>query len=583
MAARTAPAPALLLFVLFLLVSAPAFAQAPVRYQLRVEAPREVRELLAGRLPLERWQDDAQMSEALLLRLMAEAEAEVREAVATRGYFSARVATRLDRAAEPWTVVLEVDPGAPARVSEVDIAYSGPAASDPDAPPLLQRIRREWRLRPGERFTQEGWNDAKRSAARALAAWRYPAAHIGRSQARIDPKAGEARLAVDIDSGPAFRFGEVEVRGTDRYPDDLVARLSPAEPGALYERDTLDLYERRLLATGYFVSAQAAVPAEPESAARAPVRVAVVEGRSQHFETGLSFNTDVGPRLEARYRNLDVFDTAHRLRSEVQLDQRIRQGRLDLDAPPRRGGRWNGAFVQARDTIIQNEENVELSGGVAHNWGLGGPPSSIFVSGHLEEQRISGQLADNRHAVFFGYRTQWRDTDSWELPRRGSIFDLSIGGAPGALASRGFTRATGRALLFFPVGRHDLLLRGEAGVVVADTRQGIPSSFLFRTGGDQTVRGYAFESLGVRLDNVVLGGRYLAVGSAEYTHWVGESWGIAGFVDAGDAWDEGKFDPAVGAGLGARFRTPVGPVRGDLAYGFAERQWRLHFSVGFVF
>lgn len=563
-----------------------ASAQEPVRYELRVQAPREVRELLAGRLPLERWRDDPQMSEALLLRLMTEAEAEVREAVATRGYFSARVATRLDRATDPWTVVLEVDPGEPARVREVEIAYAGPASADPDAPPLLQRIRREWLLRPGARFTQDAWNDAKRSAARSLSGWRYAAARIGRSRAFIDPKAGaggEARLEVEVDSGPAFRYGEVDVRGTDRYPDELVARLSPAQAGALYERETLDLYERRLLATGYFVSAQAGIATDEADPGRAPVRVAVIEGRSQQFETGLSFNTDVGVRAEARYRNMNLFDTAWRLRSEVQLDQRIRQGRLDLDAPPRSGGRWNGAFVQARDTTIQNEENVELSGGVAHNWGLGGPPSAIFVSGHLEEQRLAGQLADHRHAVFFGYRTQWRDTDAWELPRRGYIAEFSVGGAPGALASERFVRATGRAHLFIPLGRHDLLLRGEAGAVVADTREGIPSSFLFRTGGDQTVRGYAFESLGVRRGDLVLGGRYLAAGSAEYTHWFGESWGLATFVDAGTAWDEGRFDPAVGAGIGARFRTPIGPVRGDLAYGFAEHQWRLHFSVGFVF
>jgi translocation and assembly module TamA len=87
----------------------------------------------------------------------------------------------------------------------------------------------------------------------------------------------------------------------------------------------------------------------------------------------------------------------------------------------------------------------------------------------------------------------------------------------------------------------------------------------------------------VRQGDVVLGGRYLALASAEYIHWVGESWGIAAFVDAGDAWDGEHFEPVVGSGFGARFRTPIGPVRADIAYGFAEKQWRLHFSVGFVF
>ena len=98
------------------------------------------------------------------------------------------------------------------------------------------------------------------------------------------------------------------------------------------------------------------------------------------------------------------------------------------------------------------------------------------------------------------------------------------------------------------------------------------------------MRGYAFESLGVRRGDAVLGGRYLAVASIEYTHWFAPVWGIAAFADAGDAWDEGdQYQPVLGVGAGARFRTPIGPVRVDVAYGEEVKAWRLHFSVGFVF
>lgn len=573
------------LTTLLLLLALPAgYAQDErVRYELRVEAPKELRDMLAEGLPLARWQDDPYMTAPLLERLVAEAESDAREAVATRGYFAARVRTAIDRSAQPWTVVLAVEPGEPTRVAAAELRFSGPAAEDPDASALLKRVRREWLLRPGQRFTQDRWNAAKNAAAQLLAGWRYAAAQVEASRARVDPRSGEARLDVELASGPAFRYGELEVRGAERYPEQLIAELSPASRGELYERETLRLYERRLLASGYFVSAQAGLLADPEKADAAPLRVAVIEGQSQQVETGLSFNTDVGPRLEARYRNMDLFNTAWRFRSEVQLDRRIRQGRLELDSPPRAGGRWLGSFLQARDTTIQNETNRELSAGLAHNWGLGGEPSALFVSAHLEEQRVSGILADHRQAAFFGYRTQFRDTDDWLAPRRGYIVEVSAGGAPGALASRQFTRATARGLLFIPLGRHDFTLRGEAGTVFADRRDGIPSTFLFRTGGDQTIRGYAFESIGVRQGDAVLGGRYLALASAEYTRWVADRWGLAVFADAGDAWEGGRPDPVLGVGAGARFRTPVGPVRADLAYGAETRQLRLHFSVGFVF
>jgi len=562
---------------------AAAAAAEGLEYRVRIEAPREIEQMLSDRLPLLRWRSDPQMTPALLERLVAEAQGQVREAVATRGYFSAEVTTGIERNERPWTVVIRVKPGEPVRVSHTELAFSGAATSDPEASPLLQRIRREWRLPPGARFTQEAWGEAKNAASRVLADWRYAAARVARSRARIDPGTGQASLEVEVDSGPAFRYGEVAVGGMQRYPEQMIAGLSPVTPGELYDREALRLYERRLLATGYFVSAQVAMVPDAERADAAPVRVSVIEGRSQQIETGLSFNTDVGVRIEGRYSNMDIFDTAWRTRSQLRLDALNKQARLDLDTPPRPGGRWRNHFVQWREATVQNETTTELSGGVSQNWGLGGEPSAVEISAHLEEQRILGQVLDNRHAIFIGYRTQLRDTDSWESPRRGTLVELAVGGSPEQLASRAFARGTVRALLFVPVGRHDLLLRGEAGLVYANSREGIPSSFLFRTGGDQTVRGYDFESLGVQRDTVVLGGRYLLIGSVEYTHWVGDNWGLAAFVDAGDAWDDGRFDPAFGPGVGVRFRTPIGPVRADLAYGTRTEQIRLHFSVGFTF
>jgi translocation and assembly module TamA len=556
---------------------------AALEYRVRLEAPRELRELIGERLALLRWESDPQMNEALLQRLVAEAEADVREAAATRGYFSADVSSEIDRTTQPWTVVLRVSPGEPVEVVSADIAFSGPASKDAAASSLLARIRREWSLRPGERFTQEAWNDAKAAAVGKLAEWRYAAAKVAASQARVDPRTGEAALTLEIASGPAFRYGPVQIGGTRRYSEDMLAGQSPVQTGALYEREALRLYERRLLATGYFVSAQVGIVADPEHAEAAPVRVSVIEARSQQIEAGITFNTDVGAGLEGRYRNMDIFDTAWRLRSELQLDQRTQQGRLDLDTPPLPGGRWRNHFLQARDSTIQDETTTEISGGVGFNWGLGGELSAVTLSGHAEEQHIPGRPVDHRHAVFLGYRTQLRSTDSWEAPRRGYLVEVSVGGAPAQLASRQFWRGTARALVFVPIGRHDFLLRGEAGLVYASSREGIPSSFLFRTGGDQTIRGYTFESLGVARGSAILGGRFLALGSAEYTHWFGDNWGLAAFVDAGNAWDSGGFDPVFGTGLGARFRTPIGPVRADVAYGSATRSFRLHFSVGFTF
>jgi len=333
------------------------------------------------------------------------------------------------------------------------------------------------------------------------------------------------------------------------------------------------------------VSVQADIDPAEGLADASPVRVAVIEASTQHVEAGVGYNTDVGPRLELRYSNQDVRDSAWRFRSALRLDDEIQQLQLDLDLPPRPGGRWTSYFGRARQADIQNETTRELAVGTALNWGAEVTPSSFIVSGHLEEQRVAGDVTDNRHAVYFGHRRTFRKTDDFISPRSGYLAMFEVGGSPTALASRQFLRGIISGSVFIPFGRRgDLLLRGQTGRVLAETREGIPSTFLFRTGGDQTVRGYAFESLGVRQGDAIVGGRRFVVGSTEYTHWFSDTWGIAGFVDAGNAWDgDSELKAAIGLGLGARFRTPIGPIRADLAYGEQTGEYRLHFSVGYTF
>jgi translocation and assembly module TamA len=333
------------------------------------------------------------------------------------------------------------------------------------------------------------------------------------------------------------------------------------------------------------VSAQVDVDPEAADPGAAPVRVALIESSAQHVEAGIGYSTDAGQRLELRYSNQDSFDSAWRFKSGLRLDTKVQELELNPDSPPLSEARWNSGFARARRTDIQNQQTSETAVGVSRNWLSGGTPSSLTVSAHTEEQRLAGALADQRHALYFGFRRVFRDTDDVVAPRSGVLGNWEVGGAPAGLATRGYARATLGASLFFPVARDDdLLLRGQLGAVRASAREGIPSSFLFRTGGDQTVRGYAFESLGVRQGDAVVGGRTLAVASIEHTHWFGAGWGVAGFVDAGNAWDRGTpFHAAVGFGAGARFRTPVGPIRVDLAYGRDTRKLRLHFSAGFTF
>ena len=566
-----------------MLAAPPAWAK--LDYRVEIDAPRELKATLEKGLNIVRWRLDPEMDEDRLKRLVDEAVRESREAAATEGYFSARVTAEVDSSGDPWVVRLKIEPGERTRIADVDIRVTGPASNDGQARPYIERARQGWSLRPGQPFRQAEWEAAKRQAVRNVSAWRYAAASVASSEARIDPATHSAHLTVEIASGPPFRFGELHITGAKRYSDALVENLVPVHPGDVYDRDKVVLYQRRLLESGYFASVQAEIDQQPAVADSAPFRIAVIEAPKHHVEWGIGYNTDVGPRLEARYTNQDVLSSAWRFGSSLNLDQKIQNLQLDLNSPPRPGGIWNNIFTRARKQDIQNQTTRELALGVSHNYGASAAPSAYIVSAHAEDSNISGVISDTSYAVYFGARKSFRRTDALISPREGYFISGEVGGTPNALSSQPFLRGIASALFFFPLGRAgDVLLRGQAGGVLSQARDGIPSTFLFRTGGDQTVRGYAFESIGVEQAGAVVGGRRLAVGSVEYTRWIGDNWGIAAFVDAGNAWDTGvRTDIATGYGVGARFRTPIGPIRADLADGAKTSDWRLHFSVGYGF
>jgi translocation and assembly module TamA len=222
---------------------------------------------------------------------------------------------------------------------------------------------------------------------------------------------------------------------------------------------------------------------------------------------------------------------------------------------------------------------------VSYNWGELSTPSQISLSAHHERQVIVGSATERNDALFLNFRKTFSHTDDPLLPRRGVIGSVNLGSSLLGIGTQEFARATGKLNVLLPLARQiDFAGRAEAGVVLANSRSGIPSTFLFRTGGDQTVRGYSYQSIGVPQGSAIVGGRYLAIASAEAVYWFAGDWGAAAFVDAGDAFDDrGAFDLAVGYGTGVRWRSPIGPFRADVAYGERSKSLRLHFSVGFSF
>lgn len=566
-----------------------ADASATLRYHIELDAPAAQRKLIEAHLDLYRWRDNPRMDEAQLKRLVRLAPEQLREFLAIEGFYSPEISVELIRQNDQWDVKLLVVPGAVVRVSQLDLQVIGAFADgSKGSQARLEKMRTDWPMRSGAVFRHDEWESAKRNTLKNLLLDTYPAATIADSQATVDPKTQSAALKVLLDSGPAFTFGPLAIQGLNRYPPSLIERINPITPGEPYAQSKLLTLQSRLQDSPYFASTAVNIETNPEQPLAVPVQVSVVENQSKKLGFGIGASTNTGARIQGDYRDINFLDRAWRLGSVMKLEQKVQSLNADLQLPLRENG--------GQDSLNALLERDDIEGVVNQKMVLGGKRS--FIHGKtetsygfryiIEDQKVDGRGSEQHSTLSPSYTWTLRNVDNLLFPTRGYLLNFQADVATRALLSdQDFLRTYGRITYFHPLGhqqQNQLILRAELGMVAASGRDGIPSDILFRTGGDQTIRGYDFQSLGVPESDGVVGGRYLTVASIEYVHWLTPTWGTALFVDAGNAGDVlSDLKPAYGYGAGARWKSPVGPLNLDVAYGQKTQAIHLHFSMGFSF
>ena len=550
------------------------------------DAPDELKALLVQHLETAR---AARLGEALdeaeLARLRSLSADTARDLLATEGYFSPQVDSTLTRVENDWVLRYAVTPGPRTRVRSVKIDFTGVLAGADEAR-LRARTERGFTLKPAMPFRQADWNAAKAALLGPLLTTRYPAARIAASEARIDPAAQSADLALTLDSGPAFFYGQPKISGNQRYPESIIRNLSPVKPGRPYHQQDLLDYQAALETSGYYAQATVRIDPDPALAAAVPILVEVVERPEKLFSVGAGVSTDTGARVQASWLHRDIANRGMRLKLDARLETARQTGAAELAWPRNAKGYENSLGMQLKQEDIEGQETRSAVFVAKRTRTRGQIETTLSLQYQTEEQEIGDVVSARNRALSANYAWTQRTVGRAFYPRRGYVLTLQGGGAAEALLSdTSFIRLYGRHTHFFRAGDNGrLILRGELGSVLADTRDGIPTDFLFRAGGDNSVRGYAYQSLGRTLEGGVASVRYLATGSAEYNYFFEGNWGMAVFVDAGDAADSpGNLSPVVGYGVGARYRSPVGPINFDLAYGEATDEFRLHFSLGVSF
>ncbi len=584
---RGALAPVFALAGALLLAAMPARADdepAP-RYHVEIDAPASVKGAVERSLDLVRWQNYAGLTPELLELLIADAKVQAVAASESQGYFAAVVSGKLDESATPPTVRIRVEPGEPTLVVEVSIATTGAVTDADRGADAISAIRAKWLLPPGSIFRQADWAAAKAAAVQTLSANRYAAAKISSSEADIDPDTRAARLHLTVDSGPPFRFGALEISGLEKYADTTVRNLATFAAGDWYSIEALNTFVRRLNATGYFASAQATVAPDPANAESAPVKVTLIEAPSKKFSGGIGFATDVLYLAQLSFDNVNLDGRGLQFRSDLRVDSKQQNATVKFTLPPKTPSYTDSFTAKLDHTDISGMTTKDIAVGWTRQTADVRDQTTYSAFYYVSRQEPPFGVLERSHALYGEVGHAWRRVDDLLAPTQGYALNVQAGGGPPSLSTRAFGRSIAQLAWWIPFDtKTQLALRAEGGAVLASSADGIPAPLLFRTGGDTTVRGYAFQSLGPRIADATVGGRYYALASAEVVRWIGPSWGIAVFADAGNAADRVRdLRPAYGYGVGGRLRTPIGPFRLDLAYGERAKTFRIHLSVGLSF
>ncbi len=506
-----------------------------------------------------------QASTAQIRRYLDAASEAADEALQAYGYFNARIRPSTQRRDECRDPALDIDAGSVTTVESVKIDL-------PEAVREIESVREfvsKRRPQEGSPLDQAAYDTLRDGILSRVQKLGYLDARFTRRQLLVDPATQSARIALALEAGSRYRFGEVKIEQSI-LESELAGRLTGVPPGAPYTSRDLLAMNRNLTGTEYFESVSVRPMLDERENLEVPVEIATYRNPRTSYELRAGYATDVGPRVGAGVKRRYVNKRGHQwsVRTELSaIEQRLETSyTIPRDVDPLRE-RYD---IYARVTREDNNDIVTTSATSGVQWVRETErwTRSLFTEYLLDRTRYGDDSPESNGFAIVGGRLGYQGLDDALFPTEGVVFDVSLQGAAEPIASAAsFVRSRGFAGGYLPVGEWIFAGRAEAGVIVTDQFDKMPRSLRFFTGGDRSVRGYEYESLSPRDESGTrTGGKYLLAGSLEAMFpVVGNDWYLAAFVDSGNAYTDPEAELKTGAGVGMRWRSPVGIVRVDIA------------------
>ncbi|WP_421793567.1 autotransporter assembly complex protein TamA [Hydrocarboniphaga effusa] len=559
------------------------------------------------RLTIRQQRERKDLDDTLVERLNAQAKRDIETALQPYGYYSPTIESELTGKAPNWTARYRIDAGEATRIGEVDVQLLGEGKDNAGFKDALRRIER--RLKPEERLRHADYEDAKKQLADAAYASGFLDAHWEKSELRVNPEARQANIVLHMETGPRYLLGTVTLEQEGLDPE-FIERYIVLKEGDVFDPQELLDQQFALGDLGYFQSVEIEPKrAEADAEHHVPVIIHTTPRNKHRYEAGVGYGTDTGARLSlgTEWRRINKY--GHNLDADMRLSQ-IKNAiganyRIPLGAEP---GENISLSATTEAQQLESGDTSKYTIGASLNRSPGDWHRRLYVEFIHEESELGTTTTEvpnpedpagppivtvTKNKVTADLLTPGVSFTRTELDdpinaRQGWYLFTDVHGAKeNLLSNASFIRTYGllRGVYSFD-WRTRVLGRVELGANFHDDFSALPASQRFFAGGDQSVRGYDYQAIGTRNDDGdVIGGQYLTTASIELERRIKGSWGAAVFVDGGGADETFPVKMYYGAGLGLRYRAPVGTFSVDLAHpltGEGDAQFlglRLHIGV----
>ncbi|WP_247870095.1 autotransporter assembly complex family protein [Methylophaga sp. SB9B] len=544
-------------------------------------ADEELTETLLNGLSINRQKNSPRLESRSVGRLHDQATDELKHMLTVYGYYSPEITAELIETDENnWQASYQIALGQPVTIRKINIAVEGDAKTDPVFTTLVKTMP----LKVGDHFKHDNYENAKKSMLRISAERGYFDGAFTCNRVSVDIEANAADICLVYDGKQRYRFGTISFPDTV-VNDELLEAMSPIETGEPFTSSKLLTLRNNLQNSGYFASVSTQAMTSARENDEVPIEVSLDENLKHRYSAGVGYGTDTGARMSLGWQNRYVNDRGHRLSVESRLSQIANRIGADYQMPF-----WSenidtvGFNTELKQEDTDTSESQSVAVGSYYNrmrWGWEETGSIKFLNENFD---VSDDSASTTLLIpGIAYARTWADDTIYT--RHGGRVSVELSGAAeGFLSDISFSQIVLRGKYIKSIGGSSrVITRATVGATEVSDFSQLPSSLRFFAGGDNSIRGFNYQSLGPKNDlDEVTGGRYTAVGSVEYEHMFLQNWGGAVFTDFGNAFNSWSDPIEYSVGVGIRWRSPVGLIRVDVASGISDedKPFGLHIMIG---